>query len=486
MAKLKLRDMVVILPGILGSVLQKDGKDLWNPSHQGIWQVMKSAGNILQLLKLQNEDGQTLDLEDGVVATRIINHTYLIPGLIKVVDGYSDLFNLIQTTFHTIPGNLHTDPVDKPANLYTFPYDWRRDNRVTARRLQQCLEQRLNCWRNYTGCADAKVILIAHSMGGLVARYYLEVLEGWRSCKALFTFGTPYRGSVDALNFLVNGYKQLFLDLTEVMRSFDSVYQLMPIYKMLQIDHSFHRIAEIEGIPNLEIERSQSALKFHREIEAAVNQHLQDETYRRAYKTIPIVGIQQPTLQFAQLLDNQQLLTHSTLPSWITAAEWGGDGTVPYISAIPIELSNEYRETYIAERHSALQCHNAGLNQVRDRLIAMQQLGLEEIRGPGSNLAIEHEPAISLSVEDLYFSESGVHLRAQVLNHPGDGTLYAQIQAMADDLPSWQVAFQPTATGEWQLNYNELPSGLYRLRVSLRGSTLPPTPVTDVFEVVEQ
>jgi hypothetical protein len=27
--KTPMRDMVVILPGILGSVLQKDGKDLW-------------------------------------------------------------------------------------------------------------------------------------------------------------------------------------------------------------------------------------------------------------------------------------------------------------------------------------------------------------------------------------------------------------------------------------------------------------------------
>jgi triacylglycerol esterase/lipase EstA (alpha/beta hydrolase family) len=63
-------------------------------------------------------------------------------------------------------------------------------------------------------------------MGGLVARYYLEVLEGWRDCRALITFGTPYRGSANALNYLANGYKKLFLDLTEVMRSFSSIYQL--------------------------------------------------------------------------------------------------------------------------------------------------------------------------------------------------------------------------------------------------------------------
>ena len=75
-------------------------------------------------------------------------------------------------------------------------------------------------------------------MGGLVSRYYLEVLEGWRDAKALFTFGTPYRGSPMALNFLANGYKNQFLDLTEVLRSLPSADQLLPIYEMLDIDRT--------------------------------------------------------------------------------------------------------------------------------------------------------------------------------------------------------------------------------------------------------
>jgi hypothetical protein len=33
-------------------------------------------------------------------------------------------------------------------------------------------------------------------MGGLVARHYLEVFDGWRDTRMLVTFGTPYRGSV--------------------------------------------------------------------------------------------------------------------------------------------------------------------------------------------------------------------------------------------------------------------------------------------------
>ncbi|WP_454131014.1 esterase/lipase family protein [Kitasatospora aureofaciens] len=95
------------------------------------------------------------------------------------------------------------------ANFLEFPYDWRLDNRIAARRLTETVERALHEWRQHTGNPAAKVIFLAHSMGGLVAaRYYLEALEGWRDCRALFTFGTPYRGSLNPLGFLANGYKK--------------------------------------------------------------------------------------------------------------------------------------------------------------------------------------------------------------------------------------------------------------------------------------
>jgi hypothetical protein len=38
-----LRDLVVALPGITGSVLTKDGKDLWALSGRAAWEALKSA-----------------------------------------------------------------------------------------------------------------------------------------------------------------------------------------------------------------------------------------------------------------------------------------------------------------------------------------------------------------------------------------------------------------------------------------------------------
>ena len=70
------------------------------------------------------------------------------------------------------------------------------------------LEGRPNGMPSFAGrIPDYQIWEIAayvRSMGGLVSRYFLEVLEGWRDARALLTFGTPYRGSLNALDALAS------------------------------------------------------------------------------------------------------------------------------------------------------------------------------------------------------------------------------------------------------------------------------------------
>jgi len=55
----------------------------------------------------------------------------------------------------------------KPT-LFIFPYDWRVDNNLTA----ELLKEKIRLVKEITGAS--KVDIIAHSMGGLVARSYVE------------------------------------------------------------------------------------------------------------------------------------------------------------------------------------------------------------------------------------------------------------------------------------------------------------------------
>lgn len=479
----KMKDIIIIIPGITGSVLQKDGKDVWGVSGQAAWQAIKTFGQSLYDLKLEQDDLETEDLGDGIRATRLIEDACIVPGLIKI-DGYTRTSNLITKNFDVTRGNIYTDPDDRAANFYHFPYDWRRDNRFTAKLLKRLIDKRLKRWREFTGNPDAKAILLAHSMGGLVSRYYLEVEGGWRDCKALFTFGTPYRGAPQIVKYLVEGYKKLFLDMTEVFRSLPSVYQLLPIYPMLNMGGEEDiRIADAENVPNIKRERAQEALeKFHRKIEEEVAKNLQNEDYRRLFTTVPIVGIHQPTFQSAVLgNDGTFKASEDILPSSLrNRPDLGaGDGSVPLVSAIPIELSNSFNNAFIAETHGMLQNQSLILRDLQHRLEA-SQFDLATIRAP--------ESAISLAVDDLYLSDEPIVLRSKVITTPGvmTGALQAEIASVTGDRPALNLTLEQQQEQDWSAAIDSLPPGQYRVTIKTEiANDQTPTPVHDLFEVVE-
>lgn len=484
--KTLMRDMVIILPGITGSVLQQHGKDLWATSGGVFWRTLKHLGGNFDALRLDGDDPDLDTLDDGIRATGLIPDMHIVPGLVKV-DGYSKVANLVRDNFEIIEGRID-DPA--PANFYEFPYDWRRDNRAAARRLKTLIDRQLPIWREHSFDDNAQVILIAHSMGGLVAHYYLEALEGdnWRHCKALFTFGTPFRGSLQSLAYLANGYKKMFIDLTDVMRSFTSTYQLLPIYEALRVDGRYQRVAETVDVPGIDPQRARDGLAFHREIEAAVTRHSQEADYRaHGYALIPFVGTRQPTPQSAQLEDGR-LTASSTPPDVVPASLGDGDGTVPRVSAIPQQLSTEYRETYSPEQHAALQTNRNLLYDLRDRLRRMQAPDLSAVRGPAP---VTPGGAIGLSLDDAYRVGEPVELRAQLLDGADAGAaLAARLQAIADTAPVPDAPEQHLFAGtgaERSLTLQGLTPGVYRIEVrsAATGPAAPP-PVHGLFAVVDE
>jgi hypothetical protein len=472
-SKIPMGDMVVILPGIMGSVLQKDGKDLWAISGSAIWDGLLDREGFAKRLQLQQDDPLAADLGDGVKATRLFEDAMIVPGFMKI-DGYTQTAQMITQNFEVVEGDIYNDAWDKPANFYRFPYDWRRDNRANARILKENLDRRLHCWRSRSGNPQAKLILMAHSMGGLVSRYYLEVLGGWRDAKALFTFGTPYRGALVAVDSLSNDYKKKFLDLRSAMRSMTSIYQLLPIYEVIKIGDSYHRIAEVEKLPNIDRAKAQDALAFHREIETAVTENLKDPAYG-GFSTIPIAGVQQETHQSAELVNGELKLSYD-MPAVLKKRPdlVDGDGTVPQVSAIPIELSKSLKNNYIAEKHAAIQNQKQVLENLREG-ISVSQFSLDAVRTA--------QGAISLSLEDLYLADEPILLRARLLGDAGLGnaSLMAEITPVGEG-KAIAVPFVQGEENRWELAI-ELPTGQYRVAVSTEDEAVA-TPVHDLFEVV--
>jgi pimeloyl-ACP methyl ester carboxylesterase len=386
----------------------------------------------------------------------------LIPGLWKI-DGYGKVAQTIQAEFDAVPGE----------NYFEFPYDWRRDNRVHARRLARQSHQWLSAWRERSGNQEARLILVGHSMGGLIARYFLELHEGWRDTRFLITFGTPYRGSLNALGFLSNGVKErlgpvTLLNFTNAVRSFTSAYQLLPVYPCIDRgDGNLARVTEVGEIRGIDRAKSEAALAFHTDIRQAVDEHLNDTEYvERGYRTKPITGLFQPTHQSAnQTAEGVELLLS------IGGRDEGGDGTVPSISATPIELSNKDTEFYIRERHSSLQNADGTLDQVMG-LLRRQLIDQRQAFAPGAG--------IRLDLEDAYLVGEPVTIEATPETEPEQ--LEATVQRVeAEDATHATLA--SASDGVHRLTLPALSEGVYR--VTVRGSQ-PESAVTDIFAVVEE
>jgi hypothetical protein len=157
---------------------------------------------------------------------------------------------------------------------------------------------------------------------------------------------------------------------------------------------------------------------------------------------------------------------------------------VPRLSAIPIELSEEYRETFVAERHSSLQNHPGILDDLRGRLEQMQVVGLGDIRGPEISGAAERRAAISVEVDDAYTSDEAVRFTVDVKGPDrAAATLEARIEPIGPAGNAWSDS-QTLGKEPWS-PVVDLEPGLYRLTVAT-ASRDPgsPDPVHDLFEVV--
>src|SRR6187455_1708585 len=64
-------DVIVCIPGITGSVLRKNGRDVWNISGSAVFNALRTLGGNLQDLKLE-EDPVDVDDVDGIQATSVI------------------------------------------------------------------------------------------------------------------------------------------------------------------------------------------------------------------------------------------------------------------------------------------------------------------------------------------------------------------------------------------------------------------------------
>jgi len=225
------KNPVIIIPGIQGSELvDRSGKTLWFSIHRGKDDDLRLPINSTVLSR--NRDS----LRVGDIIRKV--DLKLLPD-IEVYQAVIDALESKGYTEATWNSPKATDV------YYVFPYDWRRDNVENAR----LLTQRMETVKRRLRKPQLKFDVIAHSMGGLIARYAamyggaelptgtpVPTWAGAAHIKKLMMFGTPNEGSFAAFDALLNGQPILTdrkLPLVDDFRDEDtftlpSVYQLLP------------------------------------------------------------------------------------------------------------------------------------------------------------------------------------------------------------------------------------------------------------------
>jgi pimeloyl-ACP methyl ester carboxylesterase len=456
-------DLVVLLPGLTGSVLRKDGKDLWGPSAGALLGAALSGGGRLRGLVLREDPVERDDLGDGVVATRLFPDVHMIPGLWKI-DGYSRPAATLCRGLGLVPGR----------NYLELPYDWRRDIRVSARLLARRAHEWLSRWRRTSGNDAARLVLVAHSMGGLVARAFLELHDGWRTTRALVTFGTPFRGSPSALDALCNGSRKGplgLVDLTALARSCTSVHQLLPLYPVVASGRGrLVRVTETP-LPNVKPSRAGRGLAFHEELRRTVESHRRSSRYReRGCALYPVVGVGQSTPQSARLVDGRIEM----LPTY-RGQDHSGDGTVPRASATPLEKGHEGHAMYAGTRHASLQSAPATLTHVVG-LLGGFDIDLDAYRRAQQDL--DH---VALEVGDVLWRDEPVSIRAWVGDEPV--RLVARVRPASGGPIAKRATLRRGPDGDLNAELDPLAPGSYRVTVT-GGPAVEPA--EDVFVVARE
>lgn len=418
---------VIFIPGIGGSELKTTQDIVWSASdgHGGIYSHAYPANekvwvNQNEAVKLGDDDYfDVLRLKsDGVTSEASLGLTGDLSPY-----GYSDI-----ESFFTGMGYI------KGTNFFTFPYDWRKDVRSTKDDLDSLIETAR------TASGQHKVNLVVHSMGGLIARYYISDATKAAKVNKLIELGVPHLGATNAIKALTYGepvgrwyFKIINIgvngnEVKDVIQNFPSQQSLIPSSKYYDfynnstdLPYPFRDDRDIDK-NNITGHLNYSQIKnlfsnlgynmtvfgineqFHNSIDPILNQTNNVKIYE-------IVGTSQPTL--GQLHETWWITWPINLIPKTDEIYINGDDTVPLYSASlksdSLDISGATKIYYVEQRHGDMSKSDG---------ISMQTV--KSILNEDNTLPIEvKDQKIDLEGEQISFDDGELDLYDDQNRHCG-------------------------------------------------------------------
>ncbi len=207
---------LIFLPGFYGTrlVRKANGRLVWISARQAVFGSQTAARTGFGVSGAQ-------ELVPGTVLDRVP----VIPGLYDL-DVYRDFLD------------------DLRARVHLLGYDWREDYFEAVKKLARLVH-------DLKAGGASSIILIAHSLGGVVASYYLrygdqepeaarETWEGVRGLDAVVMATAPFQGSMTAFRNMKHGAKfglNTSLISPHAFSTFTTGYTMLPVYRPVLLDH---------------------------------------------------------------------------------------------------------------------------------------------------------------------------------------------------------------------------------------------------------
>ncbi|MBU3979586.1 hypothetical protein KJ980_04315 [Patescibacteria group bacterium] len=378
---------VILIPGIMGSEFEvketivnsgikqclnpfadyeyTQGDTVWFDSNTDrVFLDYKSCGRYLDVLQLQL-NGITENYPQVGLKNTVINTTLLGLHL-----GYYDTLRFFDEKGYKFN-----------KDFFIFPYDWRKDLSQNIASLNEKIDIAT------ASAGTTKVQIVAHSMGGFIARDYIRDVQRAQKVDTLIELGTPHAGTPTFLaHLLYNKCIKVFNlvcvingdEINKLVQNFPGAFKLLPnkLYYQLYSDPNYYPFKDSRDVDNngvkgaLNYNQTETMLSnlgknmplfdnaesYHDALDESYNTNDAFNTDTNSVKTYLIAGSGQPTI--GQIHDYTGYTTVwggrielPFSPFKLDADATNGDDTVPLLSATLGKLSHVY---YVKQNHSDL------------------------------------------------------------------------------------------------------------------------------------
>ncbi|WP_400162209.1 lipase/acyltransferase domain-containing protein [Brevibacillus sp. TJ4] len=223
---------VVLIPGIGGTRLLMEERGEVSEIWLGADEIIGGIGDpthrrALTLTPVRNGSVDVQPLNPGI---RVFPEED--DNGFRAIEYLSYDFQGVTEQYYSMVKELESQGYVKGQTLFAMPYDWRYSNATNARYLKERIDQAL------ASSGARQVQLVAHSMGGLLARETLLSNVSYQSkVHRIIYMGTPFLGSPRAYQALKFGYDfgipLVFHEDTgkQIAEFSPAVYELLPSKK---------------------------------------------------------------------------------------------------------------------------------------------------------------------------------------------------------------------------------------------------------------